>query len=140
MKVLEFRMEIEPMGAVRTTRQGKYSERAVKYHEWMTKLKWLWINECLQKGLDKQYILPDSIDYIEFGLSINDPSKKSNKNVVSMIGMPHQKKPDLDNLYKALVDSICYKKDDSHIWEVGKMKKIYSDFQKGYIFVRVIQK
>lgn len=41
-----------------------------------------------------------------------------------MRGMPHQAKPDKDNLEKALLDSIFG--DDQHIWD-GRASKVWGD-------------
>ena len=41
-----------------------------------------------------------------------------------MNGMPHKKRPDLDNLIKAVKD--CLLEEDSEIWLYGKMKKVWS--------------
>ena len=134
--MVEILLDIEPMGAVRVTSKGKFSERAVKYHHWMATVKWLWVKECLDRGYSKNFVLPGVIEYIEFGLSINDPDKKGNKGAVHLVGKPYMKKPDLDNLYKAFIDAVCYKGDDSHIWCVNGMRKVYSNYGKGYIFVK----
>jgi Holliday junction resolvase RusA-like endonuclease len=51
------------------------------------------------------------------------PKSWSKKNKAEMCGMPHMQKPDIDNLVKALLDSIY--EDDSHIHTI-KAKKIWS--------------
>lgn len=137
-KTYEVVLEIEPMGSVRTTAQGKFTDRAKMYHKYKEKLQWLWVDAMLKNGLKATYTLPGHIEYIEFGMSIENPligSKKQQGERLDMVGKPHCKKPDLDNMYKALVDAICYQKDDSHIHSLGGMRKVYAPYQKGYIKV-----
>jgi Holliday junction resolvase RusA-like endonuclease len=44
----------------------------------------------------------------------------SPKKRAAMLGQPHQQKPDVDNLCKALMDCLC--KEDSHIYRVTMSK------------------
>ena len=46
---------------------------------------------------------------------------------------PHQQKPDLDNLIKALFDAV--NEDDSHIWDLRGVSKVWGD--DGKIFIGV---
>ena len=48
---------------------------------------------------------------------------------------PHQQTPDLDNLVKALLDSLPFEKGDAHVHYVVK-NKIWSDV--GGIMIRVL--
>lgn len=48
------------------------------------------------------------------------PASWSEKKKAKFNGCPHESKPDLDNLIKALLDA-CYK-EDSHIWCYTAMK------------------
>lgn len=52
------------------------------------------------------------------------PPSWSKKKKIAMNGKPHTQTPDLDNIYKSLADSIF--KEDSHIWHLGPMKKIWA--------------
>lgn len=49
------------------------------------------------------------------------PKSWSNKKRNEMLGKPHQQKPDIDNLIKAVLDCLC--KDDSYIWNVTALKQ-----------------
>lgn len=62
-------------------------------------------------------------DHIKFYIPM--PKSWSDKKKTEMIGKPHQQKPDIDNYLKALFDAIY--KNDSHIWYIGSVKKIWSD-------------
>lgn len=49
------------------------------------------------------------------------PKSWSKKKRAEMIAQPHRQKPDLDNLVKALNDSVH--QDDSHVWNIHAMKE-----------------
>lgn len=42
-----------------------------------------------------------------------------------MRGMPHQQKPDIDNLTKAVLDALL--PDDSVVWSLAKLEKRWAD-------------
>ena len=56
---------------------------------------------------------------------IRMPSSWSSKKKAEMLGKPHQQKPDIDNLQKALLDALF--DDDSHIWDL-KCSKRWGEF------------
>ena len=138
-KIVEtFLIDIEPMGAVRTTAKGKFTDRAKKYHAWMKSVQWLWKAALMKAGHDSAMYIGNEIIKIEFGLSIPNPETKSLTKVEKMhrealVGKPHMQKPDWDNLCKAFIDAVCYGGDDSHIHTVGGIKKVWAPYQKGYI-------
>ena len=41
-----------------------------------------------------------------------------------MLGKPHQQRPDIDNLVKAVLDALC--EDDSFVWNIEACK-LWSD-------------
>lgn len=55
------------------------------------------------------------------------PKSWSRKKKANMHGKPHQQKPDLDNLLKAVGDALF--DDDSCIWDISA-KKVWSDIGK----------
>lgn len=55
---------------------------------------------------------------IVFGLPM--PNSWSNKKKALMDGLPHQSRPDIDNLEKAFLDALCT--DDSYVWDVHATK------------------
>jgi Holliday junction resolvase RusA-like endonuclease len=63
--------------------------------------------------------LPDGGVTVTFHLPM--PKSWSHKKQSQMIAQPHQQKPDLDNLLKALLDSL-YPDDDTHVWDVRAIK------------------
>ena len=48
------------------------------------------------------------------------PKSWSKKDRTEMLGKPHQQKPDIDNLVKALLDAVLG--DDSHVYEIRAVK------------------
>ncbi len=48
------------------------------------------------------------------------PKSWSKRKRAEMVGQPHQQKPDLDNLIKALLDA-CYQ-DDCEVWDLRATK------------------
>lgn len=69
---------------------------------------------------------------ITFGLPM--PKSWSKKKRAEQDGKPHTQVPDADNLEKALFDAIF--KDDSHIWHIGEVKKLWS--VEGYIIIEEV--
>lgn len=49
------------------------------------------------------------------------PPSWSDKKRAEYLGKPHQQKPDIDNLLKALFDAVF--EDDAHIWSVDAEKR-----------------
>ncbi|WP_426817657.1 RusA family crossover junction endodeoxyribonuclease [Winslowiella sp. 2C04] len=66
--------------------------------------------------------LPESGWHVTFVLPM--PDSWSKKKRAAMNGMPHQQKPDKDNLEKALLDAIF--DDDARIWD-GRVTKIWGE-------------
>lgn len=63
-------------------------------------------------------VIPESGSHIIFVLSM--PTSWSEKKRDKMEGEAHQQKPDLDNLIKALLDSLFH--NDSYIWDFRATK------------------
>ncbi|MHA1401641.1 MAG: RusA family crossover junction endodeoxyribonuclease [Candidatus Heimdallarchaeaceae archaeon] len=71
-------------------------------------------------------------DKITFVLPM--PKSWSEKKKVRLDGAPHLQKKDLDNLIKALWDSVH--DDDQHLWWIGEAKKIWG--REGKIIIKKI--
>ena len=63
------------------------------------------------------------------------PKSWGKKKRAKMMHQPHQQTPDLDNLVKALLDSLPFDKGDAHVHHVDATK-IWSDV--GWIMIRVL--
>ena len=122
MKELELFIPIAPVAASRprVTRWATfYSKKYTAYRNVM--------EEHLSKR--KDLILFEksvAIDKVIFYMKI---PKLSKKKMADLVYKPHVKKPDIDNLLKALFDSLNGHvfRDDSIIWKIENIQKIYSD-------------
>jgi Holliday junction resolvase RusA-like endonuclease len=110
---------ITPMGKPRMTRADKWKKRpeVLRYRVF-----------CDEVRLHKVQ-LPESDFHVPF--SIPMPPSWSKKKRQQFNGQPHQSKPDMDNLMKALMDAIY--EDDAHIWD-GRITKRWGE--AGRIVIR----
>lgn len=63
--------------------------------------------------------LPESGSHVTFHMPM--PASWSKKKRAEMLGQPHQQKPDVDNLTKAVLDAVL--KDDSGVWDIRTTKR-----------------
>jgi Holliday junction resolvase RusA-like endonuclease len=75
--------------------------------------------------------LPGEIESITFIIPMADSWKEAKK--IKYDKSPHQQTPDLDNLNKALFDSLNV--EDKNIWYVGKNKKVWG--RSGKIIIEI---
>ena len=99
---------INPMGKPRITHQGRFTDRAKKYYKYKEDL-------LIQRG---SFVMPESNLYIIFYIPF--PRSWNAKQKEQMYLKPHQQKPDLDNLVKALFDTFLT--EDKKIWEFRAVK------------------
>ena len=110
---------ITPVAKPRMTQSDKWKKRAsvLKYRAFC--------DECRYRmgALDLNH---KSIVFI-----MPMPKSWSNKRKASMIGAPHQQRPDLSNLLKALEDALYSKKhtgrEDAEVWRLAKLAKIWGE-------------
>ncbi len=98
------------------TAKSFWSKPAKRYFNYSDELKILVgdrVNDIDWEDLEIDFILPMAKSW-------------SKKKKVLYNGQPHKNRPDLDNLIKAIQDSLF--EEDSHIWQYGRMRKIW-----GYI-------
>ena len=93
---------IDPVGKPRMTRADSWKKRpcVVKYWKFKDKAKSLGLNKELGNALLARYV-------------IKMPKSWSKKKRKTMNGKPHQQKPDIDNIDKAVLDIIP---EDSHVF------------------------
>ncbi|MCI3922444.1 RusA family crossover junction endodeoxyribonuclease [Paenibacillus sp. TRM 82003] len=112
---------VEPMGAVRMTQRGKFkSPSAQRYIAWKTRIGW-W--------LKKQWADPtEAAVGVKVTFYMPIPQSLSQKKQREMNGTYHTKKPDIDNLVKALFDGAngIIWRDDNQVVRVETEKR-YSD-------------
>jgi Holliday junction resolvase RusA-like endonuclease len=70
----------------------------------------------------RQVTVPSPFHHVVFILP--KPSSWSQKQRAAQEGMPHQQKPDKDNLEKALLDAVFG--EDSHVWD-GRATKLWGE-------------
>ena len=114
MKIL-----INPVAAPRMTRRDRWMKRpcVMRYFAFR--------DELLKKS--SGYTLKDEISLI-FGIPM--PKSWSKKKKERMNLMPHQQKPDLDNLIKAFKDTFG---DDAHVHTYGIMRKVWA--HEGFVTI-----
>lgn len=109
------RIDIKPMGAVRSTQKGYWKPNVLRYSQWKKDLR----------NLLPNYELPEKV-YLVFYLEM--PKSWSEKKRVSLDDKPHQQTPDIDNLAKAVMDALAPPKangkgvDDSYVWKIQAEK------------------
>jgi len=109
----ELVIEIEPMGAPRTTRNSRFnptkSNAIDRYVATTTKIR----EDCALLGYKLGAVLN-----VRFEISM--PKSWSDKKRAQHAGRPHQSKPDLDNMIKLVMDA--FKGDDSHVHTITARK------------------
>lgn len=108
---MRIEIDINPMGAVRTTQRAKFSdERFHKYARYKTALAMFLrgynIKQC-PEVFKIQFVMPFPISYTQ-------------KQCRELVGSPHRYKPDIDNLVKGFMD--CFGKDDSGVHRIEAEK------------------
>lgn len=124
---LDLYLDIEPMGAVRTTQKQMFADkRYKKYIGWKNDIRILWNAELIKLGIKPDEFKFSEIKSITFVVTIPmsiSLSKAQRKEREDRIDMPHQMKPDIDNMLKAFMDALM--KEDSHVHTIGRMTKIW---------------
>jgi len=114
----EYTFNIDPVAAPRMSQRDKWkpSKAASKYFAFRDNL-------CYLAYLQGLYGLPDTIDAIQFEIPM--PVSWSNRKKEEMNSSLHQQTPDLDNLLKALLDTLC--PTDQHVCSIGKLSKVWGE-------------
>ncbi len=116
-------IKIKPMGYRRMTRKSMWAHG--DYHEYMEKIR---------ATAEVEEFEPSGALCLDFYMPM--PKSWSKKKKKEMLDRPHESKPDLDNLVKAVLDALFYRKGgDSSVWLIDAMKR-YSD--EGKIVIRNI--
>lgn len=114
-----YKYNIKPFPAVRVNwKWGRFMPRALKYHEQVKELRsmiWIDIESIIKLILTGLY-------EIEFIFMI--PSSLSKKKKQERLNKPHLQTPDIDNLFKAVTDTIFYNTEynDSAIFKINASK------------------
>lgn len=105
-------INIDPIGAPRQSRRDvwKPSPRVLRYRAW----KDLFVAEAKKAGWELGSELR-----VEFIIAMPDSWSKKKK--TAMLGQPHQQRPDIDNLCKAVMDA--FGTEDGHVHSLTATKK-----------------
>lgn len=122
--MVELRFPIKAMGAVRMTQRGKFvNKQAIKYLDYKSAIR------MLAKIQYKGELIDTPIE-VECRFYFSPPKSytKTKLKQISSKQMLYTKKPDVDNLFKGVTDSLngVIYKDDSQIVK-ATMYKEYSD-------------
>ncbi|MGM7634197.1 RusA family crossover junction endodeoxyribonuclease [Bacillus sp. Hm123] len=101
LKMINLFFPVEPMGAVRMTKRGKYvSDSAKRYLAYKAHLQWL-----TKQQINGEFYSAGALQVnILFIMPI--PESWSMKKKREAVGQYHVKKPDADNLVKGVFDSL----------------------------------
>lgn len=104
--------QVTPVAKPRMTRSDRWKQRpaVMKYRAFC--------DECRLLGVE----VPESGAHIVFNMPM--PPSWSKKKKAEMLGQPHQQKPDVDNLVKAIFDAAM--PDDSVVWDI-RMTKVWAE-------------
>lgn len=123
-------IECAPMGAVRQSSSDGWKQRPVvmRYRAYKDELR-LNLNLLITPDLLAALVGSKNFDLV---FKMPFPKTYNKKKRKLLAGTPHNEKPDIDNLIKAIFDTICI--DDKHICSVTAAK--YWQFDK-YPGVRI---
>lgn len=103
-------LPITPVAKPRMTRSDKWKKRpcVLRYREYCDSLRSAW----------GEREFPAAGAHLSFHMPV--PNSWSKKKKLEMMGEPHQQKPDVDNMIKAVLDALHI--DDSHIYDIRGSK------------------
>jgi Holliday junction resolvase RusA-like endonuclease len=132
---MEIRVNVEPMGAVRMTKSDTWKTdpnhpNPMKRQRDAVRRYFAFKNAILDSCNKANFTLDNCI-HLTFCLSM--PKSWSEKKKKAYCGQPHKSRPDLDNLIKAVMDSL--RKEDGDIYRIYAEKR-YS--YEGFILIKSI--
>jgi Holliday junction resolvase RusA-like endonuclease len=99
------------------TRSDKWKNRPCVSGFWAFKTEL--ILAAKKQGLET---LPQAIKSLDFYIAMPESWTKKKKS--EMDGKPHGVKPDIDNILKGIMDSLCL--NDQHIHTIGRLTKTWA--------------
>jgi Holliday junction resolvase RusA-like endonuclease len=103
-------LNIAPMPKPRMTRADAWKKRKCVTDYWAWKHRLIFLTKNCTIDFNQIYII----------FNIEMPASWSDKKKAAFEGKPHQSRPDIDNLYKAIFDALC--SEDKHIWRLAGEK------------------
>ena len=116
-------LDITPVAKPRMTKRDKWAKRPVVENYWAFKKE-------LSRLVKKEKVNPEDYDSLVIGFHVPMPESWSNKKRARMLWTMHQQRPDVDNLTKAVLDSLY--KEDSRVCSICAYKMWTN---KGEIFI-----
>lgn len=103
------KIDVTPVPAPRMVQSDRWRKRpaVLRYFEYKDKLVEAWGDNPLPEELHLEFVMPMSNSW-------------SLKKKIRLDGEPHQQRPDVDNMIKAVMDSLS--KEDSNIYYVEASK------------------
>lgn len=126
MNNIEFTVNIKPMGAVRTTRRGKYVNKYAKKYRDYKQIIAMHARNAMRKN--NWNIIQEGVPIKAEITAVFKPPKSYTKKrlrEIQKLSNAHIVKPDTDNVFKGATDAcngICYK-DDRQINEIYTIKR-----------------
>lgn len=134
MRTLITNIQITPMGAPRMTQRDRWKKRPIVLRYWEFRDKLRAAYEDNGHDLSKMDIYEV---HIEAGIPVFKSWSKKKKE--QHIGQIHRKKPDSDNIEKAIMDTICKgegKQEDSGVW-YSSCKKYWVPEGMGFLEIEI---
>lgn len=114
IKKKKFIIPVEPMGKPRMTRADSWKKRpvVVRYYQYCDRIR------------EVVGIIDGDVSIVNMTAFLSMKKSFSTKKRNSLIGKPHRVKPDIDNIYKGVLDAIL--KNDSCVY-AATLEKRYDD-------------
>lgn len=102
-------ISVTPVPAPRMTKRDRWARRpaVIRYFKYRDDIRAAWGGREVPAELRLVFVMPM-------------PKSWSNKKRLLMDGKPHQQKPDVDNMIKAVLDALC--EEDRFIYDVHATK------------------
>ena len=113
-----YAFNVTPVGKPRQTQRDKWMKRpaVMRYRAFADELR--------AAAKAQGFVFPESGAKITFFIPM--PDSWSAKKKDAMAGVAHRQKPDIDNLMKAVLDSLL--PDDSAVWNIAGVTKVWARF------------
>ena len=120
-----YSVEVTPVPKPRMTQSDRWKKRpaVVRYYRYK--------DDLVFAALAQGFVLESEIE-LDFYLPM--PKSWSKKKQAEMDGKPHQAKPDIDNLAKAVMDALL--DEDSHVWSL-RARKFWSS--QGSLIIKTVE-
>lgn len=118
IKAGRYFFDLTPIAKPRQTQSDKWRQRpaVMAYRRFADELR--------AQAAAQAFVLPDAFWSVQFLLPM--PQSWSKRKRAEHLGAAHRQKPDIDNLLKAVLDSLR-PQDDSGVWDLRGLTKVWAD-------------